>query len=389
MKTDHISNFSNLRKTSDGTLDLHLSHSEFLCLKDEFRTSIVKMVPGLGTAIDKLLERISTKNWALEWGMVRWIGEAFALDEDIIKKLILANVYMLAFVRIVDDLVDDDFQDSGQPLNWFGSEDSTPKVDNIISVKESPEFGQSRSDRGQLILLVTLLHQLWLQTHQGLLASGNIASSADSERIRESTFLYWQSAELSLQQFITATSDQCRRAEAELAPFTEDEIVKTGHRFALLKTSCVVTCLLAGRQQEIDPLTTLVNHILECAVLIDDVFDWIDDLEAHRYNVFIAFCSTLAQVSDNQFENQQRVLNELYLGKVIYRYFDLILERHHKAKKLSESLNIPKLDAFVDCLHDDITSYCEMLHEGAMSQLKVAYENYKTSTKRGETHGQG
>ena len=45
----------------------------------------------------------------MEWGLPRWLGEAFDLSETTIHDLILANVFLLGFVRITDDLIDEVF----------------------------------------------------------------------------------------------------------------------------------------------------------------------------------------------------------------------------------------------------------------------------------------
>ena len=54
----------------------------------------------------RLLDRISPPNWALEWSLPGWLGNAHGLDISTIADLTLANVFGLAYIKLQDDLLD-------------------------------------------------------------------------------------------------------------------------------------------------------------------------------------------------------------------------------------------------------------------------------------------
>ena len=61
-------------------------------IKNEIQAALAACFPGLVEAGGDLLERVSTPNWVLEWGMPRWLGEMFNLPGEINQELLLSNV---------------------------------------------------------------------------------------------------------------------------------------------------------------------------------------------------------------------------------------------------------------------------------------------------------
>ena len=57
------------------------------------------------------------------------------------------------------------------------------------------------------------------------------------------------------------------------------------------------------------------------AVLLDHAGDWGEDLEAGRYNAFVAYASPLPQTPANRDANRRRVHEEIYLGEAGAPYF--------------------------------------------------------------------
>jgi hypothetical protein len=336
---------------------LYLAKDEFELLKTEFRESIIKLVPGLAPDVDDLLRRISTPNWILEWGLPRWLGEMFNLPDDTIYGLILANVYLLGFVRLMDDVVDDDFGESGAYIEWLNPNDC----------KKDMPAGQ----HNQQILLGTLLEHLWLQQHVKLLASSNKSNKAD--RLLST---YLESSVLSLSEWIIATSDKERRPAHRFSDFTEDDFFRMGHRFSLLKVCCVVACQLAGYEKEIPHLCKAIDQILTGVVLADEVFDWKGDLENGRYNAFIAFCSDLDQTADFKDANELAVLEGIYLGQKAYAFFDIVLEYLLLAEQSACPVSCVKFSQFIKCLQIDMQVYQTNLDEEILTRMKEASKRF-------------
>jgi hypothetical protein len=288
---------------------------------------------------------------------------------------------MLGFVRIVDDLIDDDIQLPDAPVEWL----SRGREDEEVATAPDADGQTSPVSRERKILLSTLLHHLWLQQHLLLFTANNGTQNPvpGSQAACDSEMVYWREATLSHQQWILATSDEDRRAYSESSPFAEQDLVRTGHRGAVLKNGCVAACLLADRREEIFHVTTAINHILESAVLLDDVFDWAEDLQAHRFNAFVAFCSDLPQTAEFQDRINQSVLREIYLGGVIDRYFDVLMERLQKAQGMAWEVSIPKLDDFIVCLQIDIGTYQQMLKRATLSQMKQAFNDFINDSEKG------
>ena len=72
----------------------------------------------------RVLERISGPNWTLEWSLPYWLGLTFGLTPAASQELVLSNVYGLAYVRLYDDLLDDE-------VDELLTEGSTPLLGSL------------------------------------------------------------------------------------------------------------------------------------------------------------------------------------------------------------------------------------------------------------------
>ena len=349
-----------VRQTDIDNIDvgaLYLAKDEFELLKTEFRESIIKLVPGLAPDVDDLLRRISTPNWVLEWGLPRWLGETFNLPDDTIYGLILANVYLLGFVRLTDDIVDDDFGEAGAKIAWLSPTECK---------KDTPA-----GHHNQQILLGTLLEHLWLRQHVKLLAASD--RSKEKDRLLNA---YLESSVLFLSEWIIATSDKDRRPTHRFSDFTEEDYFRMGHRFSLLKACCVVVCQLAGREEEIPHLCKSIDQILTGVVMADEVFDWMDDLENGRYNTFIAFCSDIDQTADFKETNELAVLEGIYLGQKAYAFFDIVLEYLSLAEQSVCPVSCVKFSQYIKCLKFEMQAHQTNLDEEILARMKEASKRF-------------
>lgn len=349
--------------TKIGVNDLYISKEEYQKIQTEFCGLIQQLTPGLYSQSQELFKRISTPNWALEWGLPRWLGEAYKLPESTIHDLTLANVFLLGFVRIIDDAVDDDFQPAGADVEWISTTNHQPSC-------------ATNNKRNQAILLGTLLQNLWHKHHVRLLSQ--TAAKISSNQSPENGLVpsYLEASTQSLSEWINATSNQERRPIRGFSAFTDADYLMMGHRFSLLKTCCVATCLVAGRNTEIQPLTTAIDHILTGVVMMDDIFDWPSDLQAGRYNVFIAFCSDLPQTPEFRNANELAILHAIYVNQKIDSFFDIILEQITAAQKAAMLAASQKFCEYISCLRSDICTYKIALITTTLAKMREASERF-------------
>ena len=84
------------------------SDADMLAVRASYGSALERFPPLLTDDGKRVLDRISSSGWTLEWRLPRWLGDAFGLQSDVSRALVLANVYGLGYVRLQDDLVDGD-----------------------------------------------------------------------------------------------------------------------------------------------------------------------------------------------------------------------------------------------------------------------------------------
>jgi hypothetical protein len=81
-----------------------------------FLADLASLAPELEPAGAMLLERVSTPNWALDRTLPYWLGQSLALPSGVVSRLVLSSTFLLAFIRLADDLVDGDAGPEQIPL---------------------------------------------------------------------------------------------------------------------------------------------------------------------------------------------------------------------------------------------------------------------------------
>ena len=109
-------------------------------VKSQYSAALAAGPPALVEGSPRLLERISPPNWTLEWSLPGWLGDVVGLSAALTANLTLANVYGLAYVKLQDDLIDD-------------------------------EVGEG--DRQAALLLSAVLQRKWLLAYTGLFPGGS------------------------------------------------------------------------------------------------------------------------------------------------------------------------------------------------------------------------
>jgi hypothetical protein len=85
---------------------MRASELDELAIRTGFRRRVRERCPDHEAFAMSLLERLPPDRWRLEWHLPWWLGEAFGLDADVSRELVLSNVLGLASIRLEDDLAD-------------------------------------------------------------------------------------------------------------------------------------------------------------------------------------------------------------------------------------------------------------------------------------------
>lgn len=314
------------RPDSGGQGSSLLSDPDMRAVAERCRAFLERLPPPLAEAGGRLLDRVSTDNWTLEWSLPRWLGNAFGLESDQAQALVLSNVLGLAYVRLQDDLVD------GEVAG--------------VSHRSAP-------------LLATALYAHWLQHYV---------------RLFDSASPFWTYFDEFMIQWVRATSDTDEPLAAGPSFVEEGHLLRLAERGAPLKICCVGACLLAGREEAIPLLISAADHLLIAAVLLDHAVDWQADLEAGRYNVFIAYASLARQSPENQKANLLGVLNEIYIGDAARPYFDQVCEHLRQAERLAEPVACQELEQYLCDLQRQAIAYADGLRDKAKARLRAATE---------------
>jgi hypothetical protein len=254
------------------------------------------------------------------------LGDAFGLQPEVSHALVLSNVFGLAYIRLLDDLVDGEVDQA----SWKST-----------------------------ILLASALYQ------QAMLPYTQFFDAKSP---------FWDYLEQFMAQWRRATLSSNEPPTTDFRSYEEADFLRLAERGAPLKICCAGACLLAGREEVIPTLTSAVDHLLVGAVLLDHARDWADDLATGRYNAFVAYASPQPQVPHQQEANRLRVLEEIYLGDAAGPYFDLARKHIQIAIEKARAVDCPGLSQYLISFESQTVTYGERLADEARARLRVAAE---------------
>jgi hypothetical protein len=276
--------------------------------------ALLQALPSpLGDLGRALLTRITPEQWTLEWALPYWLGQALDFPSDLSTNVVLGNLLGLAYIRMQDDLIDGEIP----------SENRLPAA----------------------LLAHQFYREATLQYHE--LFSGDSA--------------FWDYFRLWLDQWVSATLRSNTAGPLPWSDYTEQDYVRLAERGAPLKICCAAACLLANRRDAIANLSTALDFTLVGMVLLDHFHDWGQDLDAGRYNTFVAYCSDLPQLPANRAENSERVRERLYLGDGGRPYLELIRANLERARQTPLAIDLPQLAEYLVNLEQRAIAYFESL----------------------------
>jgi hypothetical protein len=233
----------------------------------------------------RTIARLPPENWALEWQLPWWLGEAFGVAPEASLALSVANVLGLVSIRLGDDLADGELEPA--------------------DLRDATRLREA--------------------TYQ---------AAIDIYRSRfDSTSPFWVRLDESMAAWRRAANEP---AEARLAA-----------RGAPLKVGAFGVTLLGGRQVCWPILERCLDHALTAMVLYDHFLDWEADLRAGRWNAFVAATSSRPQAPENVEANRASVLTAMMVGGVVEAHFGRVLARATAAARLADTLDVTSLSSFL------------------------------------------
>ena len=233
--------------------------------------------PDLLPIASRLLERLPPERWMLEWHLPWWLGHALGLDRDVAREFVLSNLFGLGSIRIQDDLADGDVA------------------------------------RRQLVAATNLnatLYELALEPYR-------------ARFLPESPF--WAHLESCMADWRAATGEAGRLAS----------------RGAPLKISAFAVCELAQRIDLYPAVDRLLDDALEALVLYDHIADWQTDLDAGRWNAFVAGISDRPQVPAERTRHRRAVLVAMMTTDAITVHVGQVEAGLLRSADLVETLGVP------------------------------------------------
>lgn len=195
----------------------------------------------------RTLHRLRSPNWTLEWHLPWWLGEAFGVPSPITHRAVASNVLGLMAVRLRDDADDGELDD----------------VD--------PELAGR---------LAAALLDAAIELYRPMLAP-------------DATFWHELDGWLTAWRAATEGNDGSPPLAARGAP---------------LKAGARAMTLLGNRPAAWPLVERCLDAALTALALYDDASDWERDLEAGRWNAFVAGVGVADQRPANRDANRARVL---------------------------------------------------------------------------------
>jgi hypothetical protein len=246
-------------------------------ISDRYRHRVRDVRPDLLPIATRLLERLPPERWMLEWHLPWWLGHALGLDRDIALEIVLSNLFGLGSVRIQDDLADGEV---------------------------------TRRQLARATLLAEVLYDLALEPYR--------ATFADDSR-------FWAHLERCMAAWRAATG-----AESRLAA-----------RGAPLKISAFGVCLLSGSEDAYPTLDGLLDEALEALVLYDHIADWQADLDAGRWNAYVAALSEGPQVASDRTRHRRAVLVAMMTTDAVAIHIGRVQAGLLRAADLGDTMVVP------------------------------------------------
>jgi hypothetical protein len=260
--------------------------------------------PGQLPLATRLFERLAPERWSLEWRLPSWLGAAFGLDRAIADELVSSNVLGLGSIRLQDDLADGEVA----PDEVAGARLLSAALYEAALDPYLARFDRDSGFWGRL---------------DGWMAEWRAATERDG-----------------------AARDDRLTARHDRLAVRDDRLAA---RAAPIRISAFAVCLLTDRAEAFPALDRCLDHALEAMVLYDDLADWEADLDAGRWNAFVASVSSGPQLAEGRDDHRRAILVALMATDALTSYVARIEEALERAVTGAEGfvVPVPALAAFL------------------------------------------
>lgn len=230
----------------------------------------------------QLLERLAPGRWTLEWYLPWWLGNALGLEAAVTRELVLSNVLGLGSIRLQDDLADGEVADEA--------------VDDTRA-------------------LATALYEAALEPYRAWFAAASP---------------FWNHLGARMQAWRVASDGTDEPGGPALAA-----------RGAPLHIAAFGACLLAGRIEAYAPLEACLDRALEALVRYDHLADWEADLDAGRWNAFVAATTSESPAAGTRRRDRTATYVAMLTTDAVARWFGRIDEGLLGAASIADTLSPP------------------------------------------------
>jgi len=238
-------------------------------------------------------DSLTGPNWALEWNLPRWLGQAYGLAKTAQADLVLVSALGLTALRLQDDMADGDL-----PLS---------------------------------------------AAHHHLAQACLVGSRAILGWLVEGDHPFWGELEATL----TVWQDEQARGGFHLADRALGDTTQMAAAGApLLLTAHAVTAIV-GNNELLPAMRACLAAYLSAAVRIDQFKDWQADVAAERYNLFVDHMLEI-WVSVPARHRPALVWSAIVHSRRFNEYLESIASQLAAAVQLAGSLSCPGLAAYLD-----------------------------------------
>lgn len=276
-----------------------LAPAEQDAYREQFDAGLHALPAGLAAKARRLLDGLSPVEWPVEWHLPWWLGRDFALSTQCVQTLTLCNLFGLGYVRLEDEML----EESAGPAGRQGKRRLADALYDQAMLRLSSLFG----DQGE----------------------------------------FWEQKDLAMSQWQRALDEGERAPASRFADWIENDFLLLAWRGAPIKITAVGACLLAGSNDAIPALLASLDHMLIAQVLLDHLDDWSADLDAGRFNAFVAFVSDLPQTARHRDANRRQVMQEFFLGDAGASYVDLTRRHIQTALRYAEAVPCSGLEHYL------------------------------------------
>ncbi len=250
--------------------------------------------------------------------MPLWLGESFGLTTEAAHTLALCNILGLAYIRIQDDLADGELPAAMRP--------------GLVALS-SVAFQQAMAHYARFF--------------------------AGDER-------FWAALELRLGQWAQGLTFSADLAPNFTAQPDSQSLYRLSHAGAPVHIGLVAACLLSRRSEVLSQLGAALDDWLLASVLLDHARDWMADLEAGRYNYFIAHCTVIEQAPAQRETIRQAMLKMVLLGDGDEPYFDFVRKLLNSAHDAARPAGCARLSAYLEWYAEQTAAdICEYRQQAA------------------------